>query len=210
MANKRQMMRRIREILRLKLDCGLSNRDTARSAGSSPASVSDMLKRAREAGLTTWADVDALHLEYLDAHPDGLQYTAFCDEYRRWLRRRKLSMRQVHRAGEKMFVDYSGAKAEVVDRHTGEIRDAEIFVAALGASSYSYAEATWTQTLPDWTMSHVRAGEFFGGVAEVWVPDQLRSAVLRTHAYDPEINLLLGVDSASAGGHASVTRRVLG
>ncbi len=230
MAKQRQTMRRIREILRLKLDCGLSNRDSARSAGSSPASVSDMLKRAREARLTTWAEVEALdeerleamlytkpytpnaerprpdplwihserqkrkgvtlellHLEYLEAHSDGLQYTAFCDEYRRWLRKRKLSMRQVHRAGEKMFVDYSGAKAEVVDRRTGEIREAEIFVAVLGASSYSYAEATWTQALPDWAMSHVRAN-FFGGVAEVWVPDQLRSAVSGPHAYDPEIN----------------------
>lgn len=132
--------------------------------------------------------LELLHIEYLAAHPDGLRYTAFCDVYRRWLKRRRLSMRQVHRAGEKMFIDYSGQRAEVVDPRTGEVRQVEIFVAVLGASSMTFAEATESQTLPDWTASHVRACAFFGGVTSVWVPDQLRSAVSGPHAYDPELN----------------------
>jgi transposase len=226
-------MRRIRETLRLKLEVGLSNREVARSVGSSPSSVSATLRRAREAGLTNWPAIEPmaeeqleallyqrakhtvpeserprpdplwihterqsrkgvtlelLHLEYLAAHPMGLRYTAFCEVYRRWLKRRKLSMRQVHRAGERLFIDYSGQTAEVVDGQTGEVRKAEVFVAVLGASNYTFAEATWSQTLPDWTASHVRACEFFGGVTELWVPDQLRSGVSGPHRFDPEIN----------------------
>ena len=97
-------------------------------------------------------------------------------------------MRQIHKAGEKCFIDYSGVTQPVVDARTGEVRQAQIFVAVLGASSYTYAEATWSQSLPDWLQSHVRAFEFFGGVPELLVPDNLRSGVSKACRYDPELN----------------------
>ena len=97
-------------------------------------------------------------------------------------------MRQEHRAGEKLFVDYAGQTVPVQDRLTGTIRQAQIFVAVLGASNYTYAEATWTQTLPDWTSSHVRAFAAFGGVPQIVVPDNLRSGVTKTCRYEPELN----------------------
>ena len=129
-----------------------------------------------------------LHIEYLEEHPNGLRYTAFCARYRAWVKAQRLSMRQVHRAGEKLFTDYSGDKPSIVDPTTGDMEEVELFVATLGASNYTFAEATRTQTLPDWTASHVRAFEFFGGVTQVTVPDQLRSAVSTPHRYDPEVN----------------------
>ena len=91
-------------------------------------------------------------------------------------------------AGEKLFVDYAGHTVPIVDRQTGELREAQIFVAVLGASNYTYAEATWTQTLPDWIASHVRAFEFYGGCSELLIPDNLRSAVSRAHRYEPDTN----------------------
>ena len=102
--------------------------------------------------------------EYIAQHPEGYRYSRFCDLYRGWAAKLPVTMRQTHAAGEKLFVDYAGDKvAVVVDRLTGEIRDAHIFVAVLGASSLSYAEASWTETLPDWIAAHVRALEAFGG-----------------------------------------------
>jgi transposase len=101
-------------------------------------------------------------------------------------------MRQEHRAGDKVFVDYSGKKLGIVDRATGAIREAEIFVAVLGASSFTYAEATWTQTLPDWIGAHIRMFRFFGGVPRLVVPDNLKSGVNKASFYDPEINLSYG------------------
>jgi len=126
--------------------------------------------------------------EYKAEHEDGLQYSQFCERYRVWRKRVDAVMRQEHRAGEKMFVDYAGHTAGVVDRATGEVRAAQVFVAVLGASSYTFAEATWTQSLPDWIGSHVRALAFFGGAAEVLVPDNLRAAVTSPHLYEPELN----------------------
>jgi len=105
--------------------------------------------------------------EYRAEHPNGYQYSRFCDLYREFTGKLTVSMRQTHVAGEKLFVDYAGQHAEVVDPATGEVKEAEVFVAGLGASSYAYCEATWTQGLPDWTMSHVRALEFFGGAPEI-------------------------------------------
>lgn len=116
------------------------------------------------------------------------QYSRFCDLYRRWRQQQKRSMRQQHRAGEKLFIDYCGPTVDVVDGTTGEVRAAQIFVAVLGASNYTYAEATWTQGLPDWIGSHVRAFEFLGGVPQLLVPDNLKSAVSRAERYAPEIN----------------------
>jgi transposase len=126
--------------------------------------------------------------EYKAVHPEGFQYSWFCDQYRAWAGKLDVVMRQEHRAGEKLFVDYAGQTLEVVDRHSGEIRQAQVFVAVLGASNYTYAEATWTQALPDWIGSHVRAFSFFGGTSEVVVPDNLRSAVTKAHRYEPDLN----------------------
>jgi transposase len=89
--------------------------------------------------------LELLHLEYMEKHPDGYRYTQFCEYYRQWLARNRLTMRQEHRAGEKLFVDYSGNKPHLVDPNTGERVEVELFVAVLGASNYTYAEATRTQ-----------------------------------------------------------------
>jgi transposase len=126
--------------------------------------------------------------EYRETHPEGYQYSWFCDHYRAWQGKLDVVMRQDHRAGEKLFVDYAGQTMPVVDRGTGEIREAQIFVAVLGASNYTYAEATWTQGLPDWIGSHRRAFAFLGGVPELVVPDNLRAGVSKAHRYEPDTN----------------------
>lgn len=126
-----------------------------------------------------------LHVEYLEQHPDGYRYTQFCEIYKRWLARRAPTMRQVHRAGEKTFVDYSGDQPTIVDPETGEEIAVELFVAVLGASNYTYAEATRTQQSEDWIESHQRTMSFFGGSTQVWVPDQLKSGVTRSCRYEP-------------------------
>ena len=128
-----------------------------------------------------------LHHEYLEQHPYGYQYTRFCDLYREWLKRRRLSMRQVHRAGEKMFVDFAGMQPTIVDRETGEVTKVQLFVAVLGASSFTYAEAIADQTLPNWIGAHVNALEHFGGSPKVYVPDNLKSAVTRACRYEPTV-----------------------
>ena len=145
--------------------------------------------------------------EYKTEQPTGVQYSQFCEGYRAWAQRIDTVMRQSHRAGEKLFVDYAGHTARVVDRTTGEERVAQVFVAVLGASSYTYAEATWTQSLADWTASHVRALAFFGGVPEVVVPDNLRAAVTSAHRYEPELNPTYQ-DLATHYGMAIVPARV--
>ncbi len=126
--------------------------------------------------------------EYKAAHPDGFQYSWFCQHYRAWAGKVDLVMRQHHRAGETLFVDYAGQTVPIVDRSTGELREAQIFVAVLGASNYTFAEATWTQALPDWIASHQRAFAFIGGVTETVVPDNLKSGVTRAHRYEPDLN----------------------
>lgn len=129
-----------------------------------------------------------LWTEYKEQHPDGYQYSQFCDLYSRWASKLHVTMRQHHRAGHKMFVDFSGGTIDVIDPHTGEVKAAKLFVAALGASSMTYARAVLDETLPTWLQCHVAAFEFFGGVTEVVVPDNLRSGVTRAHIYDPEVN----------------------
>ena len=101
--------------------------------------------------------------EYAQVHSRGYRYTQFCEIYRQWTRRLRPSMRQVHRAGEKAFIDFSGKRPALVDRHTGELRRVELFVAVLGASGFTYTEATATQQLPDWVGAHTRMVEYFGG-----------------------------------------------
>jgi transposase len=126
--------------------------------------------------------------EYKSVYPDGYQYSQFCELYRRFSGKLKLWMRQEHRAGEKLFVDYAGDTVDVVNPKTGEVRAAQIFVAVLGASNYSYCEATWSQTLPDWIGSHERAFSFFGGVPELLIPDNLKSGVNNPCRYEPDLN----------------------
>ena len=126
--------------------------------------------------------------EYKSAQPDGWQYSVFCDQYRRWLGQQDVVLRQTHRPGDKLFVDYAGQTIGITDRLTGLLRPAQMFVAVLGASNYTYAEATWTQTLPDWLGSHVRTLQFFGGVPCAIVPDNLKSGVSRACRYEPALN----------------------
>jgi transposase len=135
----------------------------------------------RKAGVT----LELLHLEYLEHHPDGYRYTQFCEFYRRWCKRRGCSMRQVHQAGEKCFVDYAGTQPSIIDAATGEVILVQLFVAVLGASNYTYAEATRTQQVPDWIASHQRAFQYFGGVTTALVPDQLKSGVTVPCRYEP-------------------------
>jgi transposase len=226
----RLSMRKIKDVLRLHFESGLSRRRIARSCGIGRPTVAEYLRRFEQAGLA-WPGADELDdaalerrlfpppppvpsgeravpdwprvhealrgkgvtlcllwQEYKAAHPEGFQYSWFCDQYRAWAGRLDVVMRQAHRAGEKLFVDYAGHTVGVVERTTGELRQAQIFVAVLGASNYTYAEATWTQQLPDWIGAHVRAFAFLGGVSEVVVPDNLKSGVTKAHRYEPDLN----------------------
>ena len=229
MPRSRIAMRRVREILRLKWELGLSVRRIARSSGLSHPTVLRYIERAEGCGLS-WplpAELDDAELErrlfppppapsvprpqpdwlavnremkrkgmtllvlwdeYKAAHPDGYEYATFCRHYKKWRGRLDVVMRQDHRAGEKLFVDYAGQTAGVIDRRTGEVREAQVFVAVLGASSYTYAEATWSQSMEDWIGSHVRTFEYFGAVPEIVVPDNLKSGVNKAHRYEPRLN----------------------
>ena len=126
--------------------------------------------------------------EHRAVHPDGYGYSRFCELYRRWERRLSPTMRQHHVAGERMFVDYAGTTLEVIDPATGEARTAQLFIAALGASNYTYAEATWTQGLSDWIGAHCRALSDFGGVPGQIVSDNLKAGVTRACFYEPAVN----------------------
>ena len=126
--------------------------------------------------------------EYRELHPDGYGYSQFCALYQEWTKTLEPVLRQHYVGGEKLFVDYCGQTVPVVDRCTGEVREAQIFVAVLGASNYTYAEATWTQGLPDWIGSHRRCFEFLGGVPALIIPDNLKSGVTSPCFYDPELN----------------------
>jgi transposase len=126
--------------------------------------------------------------ESRESNPDGYGYSRFCDLYRRWLKKLDVVLRQEHRAGEKMFVDYAGATIPIHNPESGDAHPAAVFVAVLGASSYTFAEATTGQDLRNWIGSHMRAWEFFGGVAEVVVPDNLKSAVTHPSYYEPDLN----------------------
>ena len=129
-----------------------------------------------------------LWLEYKQGHPDGLQYSQFCLKYKTWLGNVDVVMRQTYRAGERGFVDYAGMTVPVTDRLTGEVRQAQIFIFVLGASSYTYAEAFWSQELPFWLLGHVHAFEFFQGVPAIVVPDNLKAGVTHPCRYEPDLN----------------------
>lgn len=224
-------MRKIKEVLRLSREAGLSQRGIAQALHLGLGTVSTYLKRAQQAGVG-WplpAEMDERTLgrllfpsqpatgqrrfveplfpkvhhelkhkgvtlqllwqEYRQQYPEeGYSYAQFCHRYRVWLGRQQRSMRQRHRAGEKLFVDYCGPTMSIVNPDTGESREAQVFVAVLGASNYTFACASWSQTQPDWLNAHVQAFEFFGGVPALVVPDNLKSAVHKTHRYEPDIN----------------------
>jgi transposase len=126
--------------------------------------------------------------EYKTATPDGYQYSRYCELYRAWLGSLSISMRQEYPAGKWTFVDYAGDTVPVYDAASGEVRAAQIFVSVLGASSYTYAEATWTQQLHDWCGSHVRMWDFYEGVTECTRPDNLKSGVSKACRYEPDLN----------------------
>ena len=145
-----------------------------------PAAIHIELRR-------TGVTLRLLHEEYLLANPNAYGYTKFVELYNAWADRLRVTMRQVHKAGEKCFVDYSGKKPSIVDANTGARVEVELFVAVLGASNYTYAEATATQRSADWIASHVRLVEFLGGAPRAVVPDQLKSGVVIASRYEPEI-----------------------
>lgn len=218
-------MRKIKEVLRLHNEANLSERAIARSVGLSRDTVSRIITRAIERGLSwplpdmddanlesllfpspqgrpknctepDWGDVhqeyrkkgvtlQLLWEEYKAENADGYQYSQFCERYRQWKKTLQLSMRGEHRAGEKMFVDYAGPSVPYIDRETGEILQAQIFVAVLGASSYTFVEAHPSQTLESFIGGHVRAFEYFGGAPQLIVPDNLKSGVTQPDRYEP-------------------------
>lgn len=231
MPAKRTTMRKIREVLRLRMEAGLSIRQINHSTSISVGAIQKLLAKAESEGLS-WplpeeltesrlaqlfypsADTRASHRfqepawetvhqelrrkemtklllweEYTAQYPNRCySYPQYCARYRQWAKGLRRSMRQVHKAGEKCFIDYCGVTVPVVSPSTGEVRQAQVFVAVLGASNYTYAEATWGQSLRDWLQSHVRTFEFFDGVPALLVPDNLRSGVSKACRYDPELN----------------------
>ncbi|MBA3583159.1 MAG: IS21 family transposase [Gemmatimonadetes bacterium] len=225
-------MRKIKEVLRLALGEGLSQRRVSTAAGLPLATVSNYLTRARGAGLSwplpddlddaaleaqlftrsalpakaarplpDWAELDRelrsrknvtlalLHLEYKEQHPSGYQYTQFCRHYHAWRGTLDLVMRQEHKAGERCFVDWAGQTMPIIDPATGERSfEAQIFVAVLGASSHTYAEAFPSQELPHWIAGHVHAFEAWTGCPRLVVPDNPRTGVTKAHRYEPILN----------------------
>lgn len=224
-------MRNLREILRLRLQAGLSLRQIKSSQRISLGVVQKIAKQA-EVRQLSWRAIERLddtqlanlfypesdtqastqfqlpdwvavhqelkrkgvtkHLlweEYTQHYPNrSYSYPQYCFLYKEWTKKQRRSMRQVHKAGDKLFVDYAGQTVPIVNGDTGEIKTAQIFVAVLGASNYTYCEATWTQSLPDWLSSHARALTFFGGAPRLIVPDNLKSGVSKPCRYDPDLN----------------------
>jgi transposase len=127
--------------------------------------------------------------EYIERHPEGYRYSRFCELYRNWEGKLSVTMRQTHVGGDKLFVDYAGDTVPViVDRLTGETRQAQIFVAVLGASNFTYAEATWTQGLSDWISAHTRTFAAIGGVPRLLIPDNAKVAVIKACRYEPQVH----------------------
>ena len=214
MPAKRELtMRQIRERLRLTYD-GCSVRDMARRFGVARRQ-SLFARTGTKAGFRQrpepdWAlpareikrlgvNLSVLWEEYRQVHPEGYGYSRFCELFRDLEQRPSPVMRQDHVAGDKGFGDYSGKKVPIANPKTGEVREAEIFVGVLGASSYTYAEASWSQSLSDWIGAHVRMFAFYGGTPRLIVPDNLKSGVNKASFYDPEINRSYGMMAAHYG-----------
>ena len=153
-----------------------------------PPDWAEIHRELRKPGVT----LALLWEEYRAGHPQGYGYSWFCERYRGWAGRLKPTMRQVHIAGEKLFVDFAGQTVEVFDPTTGEIRDAQIFVAVLGASNYTYAEARWTQTLPDWINAHVHTFNYLGGAARQTISDNLKAGITKACFFEPMVNRTYG------------------
>ena len=151
---------------------------------AAPPDWAHVHRELRRKGVT----LSLLWEEYRSDQPEGYGYSRFCELYSQWEGKLSPVMRQRHPAGERLFVDYAGYTIDVIDPQTGEVRTAQLFVATLGASSYTYAEATWTQSLPDWIASHVRAFGFFGGVTAQIASDNLKAGVAKACFYEPAIN----------------------
>jgi transposase len=226
-------MRKLKEVLRLRYELGLGQRQIARSCSIGHGTVYEYLKRAQAAGVSWplpegWDDrqleaalfggtprhvyesrkpaPDFAHLheelqrhphltlqlaweEYRQAHPDGYAYSRFCELYQQWRQQLDVVLRQEHKAGEKLFVDYAGPTIPIYDPSAdGSERPASIFVAVLGASNYTYAEATASQELENWIGSHIRTFEFLGGVPKLVIPDNTRTGVNRACRYEPDLN----------------------
>ena len=139
------------------------------------------LKRRGVTLMTLWE-------EHRAECPDGHGYSRFCEIYSEWRKRLSPTMRQTHAAGDKLFVDWAGDTVDIIDQMTGEVHAAHLFVAVLGASSYTYAEARWTETLPDWIGAHVNALDFLGGVPKATVPDNLKAGITKPSRYEPGVN----------------------
>jgi len=228
MSKKRLSMRKIKEVLRLYYEKGLSQNAIAGVCRIARSTVQDYYRRFQAAGLTwplpdtlgevelntllfppptikkdktppDWAAIhkelarkgvtlQLLWQEYIHNFPQGYQYTRFCQLYRQWAKSHKLSMRQRHKAGEKLFVDWAGQTMPITDPMTGVVSQAQIFVAAWGPSNYLYAEATGDQTLENWLSAHVRAFRFYDGLPEIVVPDNPKVAVTSPCRYEPDLN----------------------
>jgi transposase len=230
MAGMRMSMRKIREVLRLTHELGLSVRQVREATGVGKTAVSEYVSRAKVIGITwpippeisdaelerrlftpagfhegstkqlpDWTKVHEelkrrgvtlmiLWEEHRAEYVDGHGYSRFCELYGEWRRRLSPTMRQTHVAGDKLFVDWAGDTVPIIDPMTGEVHEAHLFVAALGASSYTYAEARWSETLRDWIAAHVNALDFFGGVPKAAVPDNLKAGITKPSRYEPGVN----------------------
>ncbi len=229
MPKKRLPMRKIREVLRLKYQHNLSNREIAKACQAGKSTIGEYLQRAKAAGITwpvpenlddqaleallfppappepdarpepDWSEVHKelkrkgvtlflLWNEYRQENTNAYQYSWFAKHYREWLGTVDVVMRQDHKAGEKLFVDYAGLTLGITNPGSGEIREAQVFVAVLGASNLTFAHVTPSQSLPDWLASHRLALEFIGGAPEIIVPDNLKAGVSKPCYYEPVIN----------------------
>ena len=231
MPGRRIEMRKLKEVLRLQLNAGLSNRKIALITGIGKTAVSKHVRRAKNLGLDwtriaampeeaieallypspeeprpggqetpDWDDVakelrrkgvtkQLLWEEYREDHGErAYSYSRFCELYAGWKGGIEPVMRLEHAAGEKCFVDYAGLTLDVVDPETGETRQAQVFVATLGASNYTFVDITWSQSSEDFLSSHQRAVEFFGGVPRIFVLDNLKSGVTTPNRYEPLLN----------------------
>jgi transposase len=223
-------MRKTKEILRLKYELGLSNRQIATSLHISHVCVANYLQRASQAGLSwplpdhiteeqlrdllfasekpptdaqrSLPPMEELHRqlrrkgltlqllweEYRREHPDGYAYTQFCEYYKRFRSQLEPALRQEYKAGERLFVDWAGLTIPLVAAQPDQTRVAHLFVAVLGASNYTFAEAFENIQLPAWIEAHVHAWEFFGGVARLTIPDNTKTAVIHACRYEPGLN----------------------
>lgn len=224
-------MRKIKEVLRLRHELNLDQRQIARSCAISVSTVHEYLKRAEAAGVdwpipAEWNDtqlqtalfpasatparpckdsldcaeiqrqlrdnrnvtLQLLWEEYREANPNGYRYSRYCESFQSWRKKQNVVMRQHHTPGEKAFIDWAGAKFPIYDRHSHAVRQASLFVAVLGASSYTYAEVTRDQQMESWIRAHENAFAFWGGVPSLTVPDNTKTGVTKACRYAPDVN----------------------